>query len=190
VAPEIRLVDDHCLRGQRVGSWQLICPDRWPPNDIVVIRRDGKGHLLEARMWLQRRRAEIFPFFADASNLEAITPDWLHFSVVTPPPIAMAAGAVIEYRLRLHGAPLRWRTLISEWDPPRCFVDRQLAGPYSRWVHEHRFVEIGGGVLVADRVRYRIRGGRVLDRVANAAVAEPDLQRIFTHRQRTLRALL
>jgi ligand-binding SRPBCC domain-containing protein len=150
---------------------------------IVSVR----GHRVETRMWLPRTRAEVFPFFADAHNLEAITPPWLGFSVLTPAPIAMRAGALIDYRLRLHGVPIRWRTEIAAWEPPHRFVDRQVAGPYALWAHEHRFRTVAGGVVMSDSVAYRIRGGRVVDRIGDLALARRDLRRIFEFRARALR---
>lgn len=127
-------------------------------------------------------RREVFPFFADAGNLEDITPPWLHFEIVTPRPIAMAAGTLIDYRLRLHGVPFTWRTEIAAWEPPARFVDRQLAGPYHEWVHEHLFVEVPGGTQVLDRVCYRPRGGALV----HALLVGRDVRRIFAYRQARL----
>jgi len=137
-------------------------------------------------MWLPRAPADLFPFFADAHNLEAITPPWLRFSVLTPRPIPMHPGTHIEYRLRLHGMPLRWLTEIAAWEPPHRFVDRQLSGPYALWEHEHRLRAVGGGTVMSDHVRYRIRGGRMADLVGDTAVARRDLRRIFAFRARAL----
>lgn len=151
---------------------------------IVEVR----DHRVETRLWLPHGRAELFPFFADAHNLEAITPPWLRFAVLTPAPIEMRAGALIDYRLRLHGVPLRWRTEIAVWEPPTRFVDRQVAGPYETWEHEHRFRDVAGGVVMSDHVSYRIRGGRLADLVGDRAVARRDLRRIFEHRRNALEA--
>ena len=150
----------------------------------VVSVRD---HRVETRMWLPRPPERLFPFFADAHNLEAITPPWLRFAVLTPAPVPMHAGTHIAYRLRLHGVPLRWLTEIAAWEPPHRFVDRQLSGPYALWEHEHRFRAAGAGTVVSDHVVYRIRGGRLADRVGDAAVARRDLRRIFEFRARALR---
>jgi ligand-binding SRPBCC domain-containing protein len=152
--------------------------------EAIVSVRD---HHVETRLWLPRTRAEVFPFFADAHNLEAITPPWLRFSVLTPAPIAMRAGALIDYRLQLHGIPLRWRTEIAAWEPPHRFIDRQVAGPYALWEHEHRFRDVAGGVVMSDSVTYRIRGGRVADLIGDATLARRDLRRIFEFRSRALR---
>ena len=147
--------------------------------------------MLEARTWLPGQTSErVFPFFADAFNLEAMTPDGLRVRVATPPPIRVGNGTVIDYRLRLHGVPLRWRSAISDWEPPYHFVDTQLAGPYAHWRHEHRLIDTPGGVVAADRVSYRIRGGRLVHGAAAGLVANHDLLRIFSYRVHALRALL
>jgi ligand-binding SRPBCC domain-containing protein len=147
-----------------------------------------RDHRVETRLWLPRGRADVFPFFADAYNLEEITPPWLRFSVLTPRPIEIRAGTLIEYRLRLHGLPLRWRTEIAVWEPPVRFVDRQVAGPYETWEHEHRFRDVRGGVVMSDRVDYRIRGGLLADWIGDRAVARRDLRRIFEYRRDVLQA--
>lgn len=136
----------------------------------------------ETSVWLLRPRGEVFTFFSDAANLEAITPPWLNFHILTPPPIVMRAGALIDYRLRVHGLPLRWRTRIVVWEPPFRFVDEQLRGPYRRWVHEHTFEERDGGTLCGDRVEYDVPGGRLIERL----FVRRDVERIFAHRKERL----
>ena len=131
-------------------------------------------------------RADVFPFFAAAENLERLTPPWLHFRILTPTPIAMRRGALIDYRIRLHGLPLRWRTEIAEWEPPFRFVDTQLRGPYRLWVHTHTFTEAPGGTLCEDEVRYAVPGGRLVD----ALFVRREVERIFAHRRTALDALL
>ena len=112
-----------------------------------------------AELWLPPPRDVIFPFFAEARNLESITPPWLNFEVLTPAPVLMRPGTLIDYRIRVHGFSLHWRTKIAEWNPPHCFVDEQLRGPYTLWHHTHTFEERDGGTLCLDDVRYRPRGG-------------------------------
>jgi ligand-binding SRPBCC domain-containing protein len=165
--------------------------NEWRDRGVVSVRREGARRVLEARTWLPGQSSErAFPFFTDAFNLEAITPDWLHFEVLTPPPIAVAEGTVIDYRLRLHGVPLRWRSLIRDWRPPSGFVDTQIAGPYAEWVHHHWLTDTPAGVVAGDRVVYRIRGGRLAHAVAASALADRDLLRIFRYRSQRLRELL
>lgn len=126
--------------------------------------------------------AEVFPFFADARNLEAITPPFLRFRVVTPEPIAMRAGAQIRYRLRLHGVPVDWLTAIQAWEPPHRFVDVQLRGPYALWHHTHELEEQPGGfTLMRDVVRYALPLGP-LGALAHAAFVRRDVERIFDYR--------
>ncbi|MBM3871042.1 MAG: SRPBCC family protein [Verrucomicrobia bacterium] len=137
-------------------------------------------------LWLPRTPEQLFPFFADAANLDAITPPWLHFHIVTPQPIAMQAGALIDYRLRVHGLPMRWRTLIKEWQPPYRFVDEQLRGPYRQWLHEHTFEARDGGTLARDVVRYAVP----FDWLLHRWFIRPDIEKIFAHRQNALRRLI
>jgi ligand-binding SRPBCC domain-containing protein len=133
--------------------------------------------------------AELFPFFADAHNLERITPPWLHFGVLTPRPIAMAEGTLISYRLRLHGLPLSWLTRITAWDPPHGFVDEQLRGPYRLWRHQHRFEADGAGTLSRDRVDYELRGTDTMQDIAQRLLVARDLTRIFRFRGERLAEL-
>src|SRR5207244_42295 len=98
--------------------------------------------------WISRPVAEIFGFFSDPQRLKDLTPAWLHFRILTPPPIAMQVGAIIEYQIRLYGLPVRWQTEITVWEPPRRFVDLQRRGPYRHWVHEHVFEEVDNGTRV------------------------------------------
>ena len=138
----------------------------------------------QSELSLARPVAEVFPFFASARNLQSITPDWLNFEVVTPEPIEMRPGALIDYRLRVHGVPLRWRTLIREWEPPFRFVDEQLIGPYRQWIHEHTFTEHHGGTLARDVVKYAVPGDRLVHRL----FVRRDVERIFAYRERQLLA--
>jgi len=137
----------------------------------------------QTQLWLPLPPADLFPFFADAGNLEAITPRWLNFRVVTRLPIVMEEGVLIDYRLRVHGVPMRWRTRINAWEPPRRFVDEQLRGPYRLWVHEHTFEPQAGGTLVQEHVRYAVR----LDWLVHRWLVRPEVERIFAFRERALR---
>ncbi len=132
----------------------------------------------------------VFPFFADAANLEAITPPWLNFRVTTPAPIEMRAGALIEYRLALHRIPLAWLTRIEAWEPPRRFVDVQLSGPYKLWHHAHEFAPDGdGGTVMRDTVHYALPLGPLGEFARRLFVAR-DLARIFDYRAEQVREAL
>lgn len=142
-----------------------------------------KTFLFSTELWLPRPRAEVFHFFADAHNLEAITPPWLRFEILTPKPIEMRPGALIDYRIRVHGIPIRWRTEITEWQPPHRFVDQQIRGPYTLWHHTHSFVERDGGTLCRDEVIYRPRGGWLIDYL----FVRHDVAKIFSYRTEQLK---
>lgn len=141
--------------------------------------------VLRRELWLPRPRGEVFPFFANARNLQRITPPWLDFEVLTPEPIEMRAGALIDYRLRVHGLPIRWRTEIEVWEPPFRFVDRQLRGPYRLWHHTHEFHERDGGTLCVDVVRYAARGW-IFRPLVESLFVHRDVARIFDHRSHVL----
>lgn len=145
----------------------------------------GSGTRLEAVQWLPRPREEVFAFFSDAFRLEDLTPAFLNFHVLTPRPIEIKAGTLIDYRLRLHGIPVRWRSRISVWEPPHRFVDDQVRGPYRRWHHEHSFEPADGGTLCRDVVDYAVLGGALVD----ALFVRRSLREIFGYRQAKLREL-
>ena len=133
-------------------------------------------------------RDAVFAFFAQPENLARITPPWLGFRILTPPPLVMREGALIDYEIRLGTWPTRWRTLITACDPPHRFVDEQLAGPYSFWHHTHEFVGDGGGTLIRDHLRYVLPFGPLGDLVHALAVRR-QIDRIFDHRRRVIDGL-
>ena len=137
---------------------------------------------------------QVFDFFADAGNLEAITPPFLRFRIVTPGPIAMHAGTLIEYRLQLFGLPFGWLTEIESYDPPRSFCDRQLRGPYALWHHTHTFEAVvdeagNAGTRMTDVVRYRLPLGLV-GTIVHALFVRRTLARIFDYRREKIAAML
>jgi ligand-binding SRPBCC domain-containing protein len=143
---------------------------------------------IEIEQWLPRPIGEVFAFFSDAHNLDRITPPWLHFTILTPPGVALRAGTLLDYRLRWHRLPFRWQSEITEWDPPRRFVDVQRQGPYLQWVHRHEFEPRAGGTWVRDRVDYAIAGGW-LEPLLHRLLVGPDVRRIFAHRREALAKL-
>ncbi len=137
----------------------------------------------KSELWLPLPPEEMFPFFGNAANLDALTPPWLHFRILTPLSIVMREGTLIDYQLRVHGILLRWRTRISAWQPPHCFVDEQLRGPYRQWIHAHTFEPWNGGTLARDRVRYAVP----FDALLHRWFVRPDIERIFEFRAAALK---
>ena len=139
-------------------------------------------HILTRSLILDVPRERVFPFFADAGNLELITPPELGFNIITPSPIEMMKSTLIDYRLTMRGLPIKWRTEITEWDPPYRFVDIQIRGPYSQWIHTHTFTEIEPSkTLIQDEVRYRLPLEPLGDLVH--FLIERELERIFEFRR-------
>ena len=147
---------------------------------IVLIDRhpNGRGYQLITKVFLRRELEDVFEFFSDAFQLERITPPWLHFRVTTPAPIHIEEGTIIDYRLRLHGIPIRWQSCISVWEPPYRFVDQQILGPYRWWRHEHRFAETECGVMMQDVVDYHVP----LAFIAHPMLVKNNLRHIFEFR--------
>jgi ligand-binding SRPBCC domain-containing protein len=145
-------------------------------------------HVFRDETYVPRPRDETFAFFADAGNLERLTPPQLRFAIKTPVPIVMAPGTRIDYQLRLFGIPFTWRTLISTWQPGRVFVDEQLRGPYAQWIHTHRFFDAPGGTRVTDEVRYRLPFFPLGE--VGYPFVKAQVRRIFQFRAEKLRELL
>jgi ligand-binding SRPBCC domain-containing protein len=142
-------------------------------------------YVLERVQRIPRPRSEVFAFFADARNLERITPGFLHFRILTPLPIEMKAGALIDYRLRLYGVPFSWRTRIETFEPESSFSDMQLSGPYASWHHVHEFTDMAGGTEMRDSVRYELPFGP-MGALARSLFVRGSLERIFAHRRRVI----
>ena len=145
-------------------------------------------HTFRTSMILPCGIAEVFPFFADAMNLERITPPELCFRILTPRPISMGQGALIRYRLKLYGIPFKWSSLITVWDPPHRFVDEQQRGPYGLWAHTHCFTEQEGATRMTDEVVYELPFrpiGEILHPLIRRLIT-----RIFLFRQRTIHGII
>ena len=150
----------------------------------------GAGvRLFEAEQAVVAGIDETFTFFSNAANLDAITPPSLGFTILTPPPIVMGEGTLIEYRLRVLGMPIHWLTRIDEWTPGRSFTDTQLRGPYALWVHRHSFVPHRGGTLIGDRVEYALPLPSLTAPV-HAMFVRPMIERIFAYRREVIARVL
>lgn len=144
---------------------------------------DKKGfYLLEAECEISRPVDEVFELFSDAFKLESITPPWLNFHVITPAPIEMQVGTLIDYQLRMYGIPMRWQSEITVWEPGMRFVDEQVRGPYKCWHHEHGFKQVGDKTIVSDKVEYGVPGGSL---VHNLFVRK-NVETIFKYRTEKL----
>ena len=136
------------------------------------------SYRLSRSLLVPRPIDEVFAFFGDAANLERLTPPFLKFRILTPPPIVMRPGTLIDYRISLHGLPMKWRSEITEWRPPYSFVDEQRRGPYKSWIHRHTFAAESGGTRVSDDVQYEVTGGALVHRL----LVQGQLEKIFNYR--------
>lgn len=140
-----------------------------------------RTHQLKREQRVEAPLDSVFDFFSVASNLERITPELLRFELLTPEPISMGTGTVLDYRLRVHGIPFRWRSVIEEWDPGVAFVDRQIKGPYAHWEHRHEFEPAGDqATIVRDVINYRLPLSPLGDLAL--PLVRRDLKQIFDYR--------
>jgi ligand-binding SRPBCC domain-containing protein len=136
---------------------------------------------LRTETWVSTPRHSVFPFFAEAANLQSLTPPWVHFVIRSPQPIAMHQGTRIAYSIRLHGLPVPWHSEITVWQPPDRFVDEQRRGPYRRWTHTHLFADERGGTRLIDEVEFEVVAGWLV-----GPLVRRDLRQIFTYRHHAL----
>lgn len=155
---------------------------------VRVPQLKGTERRFICEQWVPKTKTEIFPFFSDANNLEAITPDELHFKILNISTDNVQAGTEINYKLRVDGVPIRWKTLIKDWNPPHMFSDNQEKGPYRKWYHVHHFEELAGGTLMTDQVNYQLPLGVVGHMVASWKVRR-DIEHIFKYRKQIIKKI-
>jgi ligand-binding SRPBCC domain-containing protein len=146
------------------------------------------NHTFRAETKILGNTEDVFKFFSDAQNLELITPPELSFKIISPLPIKMETGALIEYKIRLFGFSFRWKAIISKWDKNRQFIDEQLKGPYSKWVHTHIFYKKEGDVIIKDIVKYRIPFAPFGEIIL--PLVKLQLKRIFDYRSKRIIELI
>jgi ligand-binding SRPBCC domain-containing protein len=142
-------------------------------------------HTLRRKQFLPHPITEVFRFFQSPENLARITPPWLHFQILTPLPIEMKHGTLIDYTIRWLGIPVRWMTMITDYAPPAKFVDQQLRGPYSLWHHTHTFIERDGGTEMTDVVQYVLPFG-FFGNIAHSLIVQQQLDEIFSYRSKVI----
>lgn len=153
--------------------------------DNLLADRDINYYTYQTAIWLPKPIEKVFEFFCDPKNLESITPDLLHFKVLGMSTDSIEQGTTMDYQLKIHGLPKKWKTLIEKWDPPHCFIDTQLEGPYSLWHHTHQFTSLRGGTLMSDTVIYQPPLGP-FGRVANLLFIRKDIEAIFHYRRKII----
>ena len=144
-----------------------------------------KVYTLIKQQSLTRPLSEVFAFFQNPENLGQLTPPELRFQILTPPPLIMRNGTVLDYLIHIRGVPVRWRTLITDYDPPHKFVDEQLQGPYDFWHHTHTFTASGNGTMIEDKVRYTMPFGP-LGRLVHSLFVRRQLETIFAYRAQAI----
>jgi len=145
----------------------------------------SKEYLLEKHQFISKSKSEVFDFFKTPENLEKITPKKLSFKIITPLPIVMRKGTLIEYKIKILGIPIYWRTLINKYNPPNTFRDTQLNGPYEIWDHTHIFKECKNGTMMIDRIVYSIPYS-FIGRLANFIWVKRELKNIFNYRYKII----
>ena len=145
-------------------------------------------HFLKKETLINENIINVFEFFSNAENLDLITPPHLGFKILTQLPIRMNIGTIIDYKIHLNGFPIRWKTEITKWEPPNCFEDTQVKGPYKIWVHEHLFKESNGKTIMNDNIRYLSPGG-IFEFIPHKFIVKKKVESIFDFRERKFKDL-
>jgi len=148
-----------------------------------------KVYSLKRKQFIKLPIEKVFDFFSKPENLEKITPSSLSFKIITPIPIDMSKGALIDYTIKLFFYPVHWRTIISDYNPPYSFIDQQIKGPYKFWHHSHEFKEVNDGVEIIDNVKYSVPFG-VVGRLAHKIWIRNELNKIFDYRMKIINDLI
>jgi len=148
-----------------------------------------KDHILEKTTFINQPLDKVFDFFSKAENLNKITPPELSFKIITPLPIKMQKGTLIDYKIKVEGIPMLWRTEISEWNPPYYFIDSQLKGPYVKWVHEHHFESVDNGTKMIDKVTFRSPGW-IFEPIIHNLIVKNKVEKIFEYREKILKDIV
>lgn len=151
----------------------------------IFVNQEKSDEFLVAEQFVPLKKEDLFPFFAEAKNLEAITPSSLNFKIKSVSTEKMQKGTLIDYVLKIHGVPVSWKTLIEDWNPSQSFTDTQLKGPYSLWHHTHEFLDVPGGTLMCDKVHFRIPFGYI-GWLAGRAFVMSDVRKIFSYRRKKI----
>lgn len=147
-----------------------------------------KPHILIRKTLIKKEIVKVFEFFSKAENLNKVTPPMLGFKIITKLPVEMKKGTIIDYKIKLNGIPLSWRTEITKWDPPFLFEDIQARGPYKLWIHEHRFQEINGSTEMTDTVKYLSPGG-IFEFIPHNLIVKKKVESIFNYREKIFKEL-
>jgi ligand-binding SRPBCC domain-containing protein len=147
-----------------------------------------KIYKLEREQVINKPIEQVFAFFEKPENLATITPPSMQFNILTPFPLDMKTGSIIDYAIKIFGFRIHWRTIIAGYDPPSGFVDEQLKGPYAFWRHKHQFEKIENGSLIRDKVNYALPFG-YLGRLVHMIFVKRQLQHIFNYRSTAIKEI-
>lgn len=175
------------VKSKKMMQFKFHCNDvslkEFLKTELEIYRRHESVYLTE--QFVPAHIESVFAFFAEAHNLERLTPDFLNFRIVKMSTDQIQKGSLIDYKLKVHGVPIGWRTHIDSWSPPHTFSDTQTKGPYKLWHHTHRFKQVKGGTLMIDEVRYKLPL-RVLGTLVAGSFVEKDIQTIFDYRRKVI----
>lgn len=148
---------------------------------ILSFLRTPKIYTFKKEQFVPSDMETVFDFFSRPENLEKITPPAMGFHIMTPNPIEMKKGAIIDYTVNIMGVPVRWRTMITSYKKNQFFVDEQLKGPYSYWYHKHSFEPVEGGINIIDEITYALPL-EAFRNIVHPLLIKPQLKKIFSFR--------